>query len=257
MPGPFPGVDPFLESQHYWQDFHTRFVNYWCEAISDALPDHYEARLDERVQIVEFETHGSRVILPNVAVVQKPVEESAAPRKGGMATLEAVTMELPIMAEVRHTWVEILHRPERNLVAVLELLSPTNKTSPGRGPYLAKRSDLFTQPVHLVELDFLLGGERLPMRRPLPPGDFYAIVSRAQPGRKGDVYAWSLQSQLPLIPVPLRKPDNDIHVDLAAVFTTAYDRGKFRRSIDYSAPLDGLPLNQSARKWAEQIGKPA
>src|SRR4051812_23205839 len=39
MISPFPGVDPFVEAQGYWPDFHPTFLNYWREAISDKLPD--------------------------------------------------------------------------------------------------------------------------------------------------------------------------------------------------------------------------
>src|SRR5438105_397599 len=28
MPSPFPGVDPYLEAQESWEDFHAKFINY-------------------------------------------------------------------------------------------------------------------------------------------------------------------------------------------------------------------------------------
>ena len=34
MASPFPGMDPYLEGPE-WPDFHSRFVNAWCEAIAD------------------------------------------------------------------------------------------------------------------------------------------------------------------------------------------------------------------------------
>ena len=46
-------MDPYLESPAFWSDFHATFINYWREAIADRLPDHYEARIDERVNLVE------------------------------------------------------------------------------------------------------------------------------------------------------------------------------------------------------------
>ena len=61
----------------------------------------------------------------------------------GVATLEPVTIPLVIEEEETHErYIEILHRPERTLVAVLELLSPANKEEPGRSDYLAKRNAL-------------------------------------------------------------------------------------------------------------------
>lgn len=49
MASPFPGMDPFLEHPAYCLDFHATFINYWREAIAEALPPHYEATLGERV----------------------------------------------------------------------------------------------------------------------------------------------------------------------------------------------------------------
>src|SRR6202008_2923837 len=123
------------------------------------------------------------------------------------------------------TYIEILYQPDRSLVAVLELLSPANKEYPGRTEYLAKRMAFLNQNVHLVELDLLRGGRRLPMQGPLPPGDSYYFVSRGEQRPDCQVYAWNLRQALPRLPVPLRAPDADIFIELGAVFATAYDRG--------------------------------
>ena len=37
MSSPFPGMDPYLENPAFWPDFHFTFINYWREAIADAL----------------------------------------------------------------------------------------------------------------------------------------------------------------------------------------------------------------------------
>jgi hypothetical protein len=37
--------------------------------------------------------------------------------------------------------------------------------------------------------------------------------------------------------VPLKAPDPDIMLDLAAVYKAAYDRGRYAKSIDYGKPL--------------------
>jgi hypothetical protein len=166
-------VDPYLESQGLWPDFHARFVNYWCEALAESLPDNYEARIDERVSLVELPPERIMRIAPDLAV----------------ATLQPVTVPLVIEEEERQTFVEILRRPGRTLVAVLELLSPANKEEPGRSSYLAKRNALLQQPVHLVEVDFLLDGQRLPLAHKPPAGDFYAYVARADRRPDCDVYA--------------------------------------------------------------------
>ncbi|MEZ6103131.1 MAG: DUF4058 family protein [Pirellulaceae bacterium] len=52
------------------------------------------------------------------------------------------------------------------------------------------------------------------------------------------------------LPVPLRRPDSDIIIDLAEVFTTAYDRGRFARRIDYFSDVPSH-LNANEKQWAE------
>ena len=63
-------MDPFLEHPAYWLDFHSRFVNCWCEAVADALPPHYEASLGERVYLIDHDPEARRLGYPDVAVTQ-------------------------------------------------------------------------------------------------------------------------------------------------------------------------------------------
>jgi hypothetical protein len=215
MPSPFPGMDPYLETPALWSDFHATFIVYLSEALLDCLPDNYDARIKENVRLVEV-----------------------APPKSALIDEE----------ETHERYIEILHRPERALVAVLELLSPADKEEPGRSDYLAKRNALLRHRVHLVEVDLLIGGRRLPPEVGLPPGDYYALVSRGDRRPDCDVYAWSLRQCLPAIPIPLLPPDPDVWLDLAAVFATAYERGRYARSLDYAAPPP-VSLDEETRRW--------
>jgi hypothetical protein len=209
MPSPFPGIDPYLESQHLWERFHARVVTYLCDALNDVSPESCVAELGE---------HSSK--------------------------------------EVRDIWIEIRRPPKRAPIAVIEVLSPTNKSSDGFVEYKLKRGSAIRQRVHLVEFDFLLGGRRLPMSRPLPAGDYYALVSRAERRPDCEVYAWTVRGRLPAIPIPLSRPDPDALVDLDAVFTTAYNRGRYSRLIDYTTTPVVL-RKQDDRAWAEKIARRA
>jgi hypothetical protein len=246
-------MDPYLENPAYWPDFHSRFVNYWCEAIADVLPSNYEANLAERVYLIEHEPDARKLGYPDVAVTHgENVLPTPSPSGAGVATLEPVTIPLLTLEGPRETYIEILHRPDRSLIAVLELLSPANKEYPGRTEYLAKRMALINQDVHLVELDLLRGGRRLPMEKPLPPATYYYFVSRGNQRPDCQVYSWGLRHPLPSVPVPLRSPDPDIHIDLAAVLLTAYERGRFRRRIDYHAAAHGV-LSEEDRQWVNSL----
>lgn len=168
-----------------------------------------------------------------------------------MATLEPVTLAFPTtLVEVREIWVEVRTRDDEALVTSVELLSPANKAEPGLGESILKRRGLIRRRVNLVEIDLLIGGRRLAMEGELPPGDYYAFVARGERMPECSVYAWSVRDPLPTIPVPLLPPDADVPLDLAPLFATAYQRGRYGRTLKYGVPL-GLPLSADSLLWAE------
>jgi hypothetical protein len=214
-------MDPYLETPALWSDFHASFIVYWSDVLLDSLPSNYDSRVKEQVHFVEVPTES-------------------------LGTMEEI-----------HEWhIEILHRPDRTLVAVLELLSPANKEEPGRTVYLAKRNALVHHPVHLVELDLLLKGQRLPLDDELPPGDYYALASRGDQRPACQVYHWTMQQALPPIPIPLLPPDPDVWIDLAALFATTYERGRYFRSVDYTAPPP-IALDNARLAWVVERARGA
>jgi hypothetical protein len=118
--------------------------------------------------------------------------------------------------------------------------------------YLSKRNAILRQNVHLVELDLLLGGRRVPSPRSMPSGDCYYLIARAEQRFDCQVYHWKLSDALPRLPVPLRPPHADVTVDLAKAFTTAYERGRFARSLRYDRPCPA-PLRDEQRPWVETV----
>ena len=256
MPSPFPGVDPYLESQHYWPDFHARFMNYWCEALADQLPENYEARMDERVNLVERPPETIRRVEPDLAVTRRGPSGAAPAAATGVAALEPVSIPILIVDEKPETYIQILHRPDRTLVAILEVLSPANKEEPGYGGYLLKGNAVLRQKVHLVELDLLLAGRRMPLARDYPAGNYFALVAPGDDGPNCRVYAWSVRQPLPPIDIPLLPPDPPIRIDLGAVFSTTYDRGRYARSIDYAAAPHPA-LAEEDRAWAAEAARAA
>lgn len=256
MASPFPGMDPYLERPAFWPDFHSTFINYWREAIADALPSNYEVRLGEHVYLVEQDPEARKLAIPDLSNSQDSGGDIDPCKGGGVATLEPVTIPLTILDGPRETYIEILHRPDRRLVTTLELLSPTNKQEPGRLAYLDKRGAVLYQAVHLIELDLLLAGRRLPLRSAPPAADYYYLLSRGDFRPNCQVYYWNLRQSLPTLPVPLHAPDPDLFINLEAVFTTAYDKGRFRRSLAYHDPLPA-PMQGEDRVWAAALGSKA
>src|SRR5436190_13644699 len=135
MSSPFPGMDPYLETPALWSDFAASFITYWRDALIDCLPDNYEARIDEKVNLVEISPPRKKLIEPDVAVSKRGPTRAFTSAPAGVATLEPVTLSLIIEEETHERHIEVLHRPDRKLVAVLELLSPANKEEPGRTLY--------------------------------------------------------------------------------------------------------------------------
>jgi len=134
------------------------------------------------------------------------------------------------------------------------VLSPDNKRagSDGHREYLSKREAVLQSTAHLIELDLLRGGRRLPTIEPLPPADYYAFVCRAQHRPRAEVYAWTLRHRLPTIPVPLAADDPDVMLDLQAVFDTVYERAGYDYSLDYHRPVEP-PLSDADAAWVREL----
>ncbi len=54
MAGPFPGMDPFLEFQASWPDFHNGLIAEIRNELGARLPESYVARVDERIEIASW-----------------------------------------------------------------------------------------------------------------------------------------------------------------------------------------------------------
>lgn len=260
MPSPFPGMDPYLEDPAFWRDFHGRLIYAISEQLLDRLPGSYDAAVEERIRLIERvdEYAGTlvdegREFIPDVTVThRRGATSTKAAIAGSTAVLDPVVIETIVTEEVRERWVEIRHRPTESLVTVIEVLSPSNKTGDGYGAYQSKRDTIMSQYVSLVELDLLLGGQRVERSPRMPVADYYAIVNRSTERRKRFVYAWMMDRALPSIPIPLKAPDADVVLDLAAAFADAYERGRYARRLPYQHPPQA-PIPQELRSWAESL----
>lgn len=164
--------------------------------------------------------------------------------------LEAPTkIRLPDFDVERQSFVEIRDRRTRQVVTVIELLSPSNKRAGrDREQYLQKRAALLSAPSHFIEIDLLRGGARMPMAD-LPDCDYCVMVSRAEVRPVGGCWPISLTETLPTIPVPLHAPDPDARLDLQQLVHRIYDAARYGAHIYEGAPDPPLTLQQ--RAWAD------
>ncbi len=238
MPSPFPGMDPFIEGQ-LWQDFHNRFINDLADLLTPEVRPRYVVEIQQYVCLARDDEWPDRFVEPDLSLA-----ESRSDAEG--------TTGVPA-PDMQQKFLSIRDRRSRNVVTVIELLSPWNKSlTGGSDEYLAKRSDIFQTRSHLVELDLLRSGQRLATREPLAPADYYAFVCRRQRLPRAEVYAWSLRDRLPVIPVPLAPGDPDVPLDLQAALTKTYDRSGYDYSLDYHSPVEP-PLDASAAEWVRSV----
>lgn len=250
MPSPFPGMDPYLEGST-WMNCHGQLCSEIARQLGPKLRPRYLARLTERFFTdiaIAPETPRERAY-PDVGVVEA---RPAANGNGGLGVITVpvrVATEMP--ASILHFSVEIRDRLERRLVTAIEVLSPTNKRGDGREEYLAKRYRVLQSTAHLIEIDLLRAGQRLPMRATLPPAPYYAYVGRSEIRPKTDVWPIPLDQPLPRLPVPLLAGDPDVSLDLQLALTTVYDLSDYDLEIDYTQP-PGEPLSPEQAAWVDE-----
>src|SRR5256885_11574297 len=70
MKSPFPGMDPYLEDQGRWPDFHASMITYCRDALSERLPPDYVAQQGEDVRVVTWQEGPFRPMEPDVSIVR-------------------------------------------------------------------------------------------------------------------------------------------------------------------------------------------
>jgi len=241
-------MDPYLESDD-WTSFHTHLATEIARQLTPRLRPKYVAMPEKRFDVVDEGGIAIESLYPDIGVagVKPP-----APEAIGQAVARAPYVLQTVMeTRAPHAWVEIRDAAGRRLVTTIEILSPWNKRGPGRQEYLDKRRSLLRSSSHLVEIDLLRRGRRLPMKDSLPPGSYYVFVSRAEQRPMVQVWPIALDHPLPTFPVPLLPGDADVLLDLQSSFQNVYDLGGFDLVLDYSkAP--SVPLQEDQAAWATE-----
>ena len=107
--------------------------------------------------------------------------------------------------------------------------------------------------VHLLEIDLLRRGER-PMEHPFLPKAHY-IVSLVRAGiGKAQIWAMNIKDPLPVVPIPLKHPDEDNFLDLDEAFKDLYQQGVFEKSIDYTEMPPPPAFTEEEIQWINGLG---
>jgi hypothetical protein len=144
--------------------------------------------------------------------------------------------------------VEIRDVASETLVTAIEVLSPINKVGDGLTTYRRKRQRLHQAGVHLLEIDLIRRGTR-PLDHPRIPAVPYLVALTRGQATTADVWPVGLRDPLPIVPVPLRPPDDDVALDLQDVLVDVYDTAAYELSIDYQTPPPPPSLADDDSAW--------
>jgi hypothetical protein len=249
MPSPFPGMDPYLEGSP-WISVHVQLSAEIARQLAPKLRPRYLALTAERMVLEVPDNVGvvATSLYPDIGVTRTGVER-AGPAASALAPgpLQLATV---VPARVPHVTVEIRDTARRQLVTAIEILSPTNKRG-GRRAYLARRRHLLLSTAHLVEIDLLRRGRRVPMCEPLPAAPYFVLVSREEKRPVLDVWAIQFADPLPVVKIPLLPGDADVDLNLQQSLTNVYDLVGYDLAIDYRQPPE-VPLPPEVQPWAEE-----
>jgi Protein of unknown function (DUF4058) len=156
-----------------------------------------------------------------------------------------------IIHTIKERYLEVREVATKELITVIEVLSPTNKRSEGRSLYETKRIKILTSLTNLVEIDLLRSGKPL-MVQGAVQSQYRVLVSRSSDRPNADLFAFDLQEEIPDFPVPLRGEMPEPIVSLQTILNETYQRGRLDLLIDYTIdPVPGLKAHD--RQWMQEI----
>jgi hypothetical protein len=258
MPGPFPGMDPYLESAPLWAGVHQGIIGSLRALLNTLLPPGYVADMGERVYVAQLD----RSIYPDVVIFEQgtPLPLALGSAQSAMLVADPPTVVQVEAVEVREVFIEIVPiGDETRVVTVIEVLSYANKAagSDGRELYLTKQQELLQSRVNLIEIDLLRRGEHtlaVPRTHNALPGRWDYLMCLHRSGQRGRFETWprTVRERLPRIHVPLENGLPDVTLDLQTVFDRNYDEGAYARRIDYRREPP-TPLRSEDAAWAADL----
>ena len=241
-------MNPYLEHEDVWHDFHERFIPALAEALGPQVRPNYIVKIDEHAYIHELPSGQRRLVgRPDLFIAG-----SSAPAKKAATAETPIYGQLPLAIDVeRQAYIELRDRATRHIVTVIEVLSPSNK-NPGadRDQYLGKRDQFLRSRANFVEIDLLRGNPRLPVEG-LPACDYYAMVSRPEDRPRVELWPMPLREMLKPVPIPLRHGDPDATLDLQQVLNRVCEAAGYQDYI-YQNALQP-PLSDDDARWAAEL----
>ncbi len=249
MHNPFPGMNPYLEQPEFWRQVHNRLIVALADDLTPLVAPKYRVSIEERIYTSVDDA--LLVGIADVAVANRsPTVTGTTLTSAKLA--EPSKVKVPIPEQVIERFLEVRSTQSREVVSVIEVLSPKNKRSKeGRAAYESKRQKILGSATNLVEIDLLRLGEPMPILGATDT-DYRILVSRSYRRPDADLYTFDLKDQIPAFPVPLRKGEPEPVVDLQRLLNEVYERARFDLAIDYSQPLKPA-LTHEEEAWVREI----
>ena len=253
MQTPFPGMDPYLEQRGLWERIHTRLIVAMADALNPLVGARYWVDVEQRTYLAVL-APDELVGKPDVLVLEAQGLRPNAVQPSAATEALPLLAELPMPEEIIERFLEVRDITNDEVITVIELLSPVNKTSrDGRTAYLNKRLKVLGSQTNLIEIDLLRAGEPLPLRiagQRHPP--YSIVVSRAWQRPQASVYFFGVRDPIPRIPIPLRRNETEPILDLNHLLHEIYARVGYQRVINYSRPADPALKGKDAT-WADTL----
>ena len=267
---PFPGMNPYLETPALWHGVHNRTIVGLGNLLARRLRPEYRVAIEERVHISAAPGgNGSGdgnadIRIPDAVVLAATTgapSPAAAPSAGSPRRFpaperskDAIAVHLPATDLFRQRYLEVRRANNRQVVAIIELLSPANKDGYGRQEYLAKRAAVLSSPAHLVEIDLLRAGQRMPVLGDVPDAHYRILVANARRTEPvADLYPFGIRQPIPDFVLPLAQQDDGIAVNLNSVVNQVYAEGSYDLDINYQQAPPEPPLSDDDRRWLDAL----
>src|SRR5262245_2029662 len=181
MPTPFPGMDPYLERRGIWEQVHTDLLVSIRRFLTPLLRPRYHVGIEERTYLAVLPPDDQGAGIPDVLITSPQRDSGNTPTATTLttpATMQPLMAELPLPEEVTERYLEIRTVPQQQVIAVIEILSPSNKLArEGRAQYEGKRLKILGSATHLVEIDLLRSGHHFSVKAP-GSNDYRIVISR-------------------------------------------------------------------------------
>lgn len=253
MPSPFPGMNPYLENPALWSEVHSLLIAAIANSLNPILRPQYRVAIEQRV----YQTSATDSILVGIPDVAVQVSQKTTTEAGNIAVAAppatSRTVAVPMPETIRESYLEVRDVATREVVTVIEVLSPKNKRpGEGRKAYDKKRLRVLGSSTHLVEIDLLRDGKPMLILQNNILSNYRILVSRSEYRPQADLYAFNLQNPIPTFSLPLREDDSEPILDLQTLLNELYDRASYDLIINYrQEPVPALSEENTA--WTDAL----